>query len=132
MKGERLTGWLRIQPRIKAALCGTMQNNGKKNAKSDRLKAKISSHEFARMNTNSANIKFALLHALYSRFSPCLRITNPKFPRFLRKFFIEIKFFSASPRLSGATGFSPCLSASVVCLACARLVFVLPVGLRLV
>ena len=49
-----------------------------------------------------------------------LRITNPKFPRFLRKFFIEIieiKFFSAPPRLRGATGFSgfsPCLSASVV------------------
>ena len=34
-----------------------------------------------------------------------LRITNPKFPRFLHKFFIEIKFFSASPRLRGATGF---------------------------
>src|SRR5205809_3978995 len=36
-----------------------------------------------------------------SRFSQCLRITNPKFPRFLRKFFIEIieiKFFSTSPR----------------------------------
>src|SRR5437773_2494612 len=47
------------------------------------------------------------------RFSQCLRITNPKFPHFLRKFFIEIKFFSASPRLRGATGFSgfsPCLS----------------------
>src|SRR5207248_2701307 len=37
-------------------------------------------------------------------FSPCLRITNPKFPRFLRKF---IKFFSASPRLRCATWFSP-------------------------
>src|SRR2546429_188050 len=28
-------------------------------------------------------------------FSPCLSITNPKFPRFLRKFFIE----NSSPRL---------------------------------
>ena len=54
---------------------------------------------------------------VFSVFSQCLRITNPKFPRFLRKFFIEIKFFSAPPRLRGATGFSgfsPCLRASVV------------------
>ena len=41
------------------------------------------------------------------------RITNPKFPCFLRKFFIEIKFFSASPRLRGATGFSCFLRVSV-------------------
>src|SRR5205809_80342 len=47
-------------------------------------------------------------------FSPCLRITNPKLPRFLRKFFIEIKFFSASPRCNWFLVFSPCLRVSVV------------------
>src|SRR5437016_9979696 len=54
-------------------------------------------------------------------------ITNPKFPRFLRIFFIEIKFVSASPRLRGATGFlrffsvSQCLRGGFCFLVAARL-----------